>query len=230
MREAYIFDLDDTLIQSNSHIYIYDNKNLLVEKINSHEYVHKRNNVKKYIKDGYHVDTREFGGEGLCQEADHTSLQYLMNGIPLHDQIHILQEKSKYNNIETSLSDQSSKIDIYLVTGRGNKPETLQHLIQTRFQVHIPINHIYPVSNKNSMNSLWYRLHNHENYGIIHLLENGKNAANFKKASLYDILQKKYDKVTFYDDDHDNIDCFNNLVEDLNILGFHIQHQSYLIK
>jgi hypothetical protein len=219
MKEAYIFDLDDTLIQSNSHIYVYDQKNLLVDKINSREYVHKRNNVKKYIKDGYHVNTTEFGGEGECQETDHTSLHYLMNGTTLDKQIHILKEKSKYNHI-----------DIYLVTGRGNKPETLQHLIQTRFQVHIPINHIYPVSNKNVMNSLWYRLHNHENYGIIHLLENGKNAANFKKASLYDILRKKYDKVTFYDDDHDNIDCFNNLVEDLNQFGFHIQHQSYLIK
>jgi hypothetical protein len=221
MKEAYIFDLDDTLIRSDSHIYIYDEKNLLVEKINSREYVKKRDTIKKYYKNGFHINTDEFGGEGSHHDADYTSLQYLMNGHTLQEQISILKEKSQYNHI-----------DIYLVTGRGNKPETLQHLIQTRFQVHIPIGHIYPVSNKNCMNSLWYRLHKQENYGIIHLLENGKNAANFKKASLYDILRKKYERVSFFDDDHENIDCFNNLVSELNELKVYgiIQHKSYLIK
>jgi hypothetical protein len=219
MKEAYIFDLDDTLIHSNSHIYVYDHQQLLVDKISSREYVHKRSVIKEYASKGYHINSDEFGGDGLCNEANELSLEYLMKGQHLMDQISILRKKSK-----------EEQVDIYLVTGRANKRETLQHLIQTRFQVHIPLDHIYPVSNKMNMNELWYRLHKEEHYGVIHLLENGKSAANFKKASLYDILRKRYEKVYFYDDDFDNIVCFDNLVEELRVLGYRMQGKSYLIK
>ncbi len=219
VKEAYIFDLDDTLIHSNSHLYVYDHQDLLIEKMNSREYVYKRNNIKEYTSKGYHVNSDEFGGNGLTREADELSFQHLMNGEALERQIEILRKKSREHNV-----------DIYLVTGRANSREKLQYLIQTRFHVHIPLQHIYPVSNKVIMNELWYRLHREEDYGIIHLLENGKSAANFKKTSLYDILRKRYHKVHFYDDDFDNIACFDHLVEELNALGYGIESKSNLIK
>lgn len=104
-----------------------------------------------------------------------------------------------------------SNIDIYIVTERANKPESIKQLIYKKFGVSILLNNIYPVENKEKMDLLWYKLNKNENYGIIDLLKNGKNATNYKKSALYDILRKKYDFVNFYDDDSENINCYDNI-------------------
>lgn len=218
-KHAYIFDLDDTLIQSNSLIYVYNHNSELIDKINSRDYVKKRGLIADYYKKGYNVDTTEFGGLGNCLVSDKCSYDFLYNGVPLQKQLNILKEMSERSNV-----------DIYIVTGRANKPESIKRLIYEKFGVSILLNNIYPVGNREKMDLLWYKLNKNENYGIIDLLKNGKNSANYKKAALYDILRKKYDFVNFYDDDPENINCFDNLVEELKNIGFHFISNSYLIK
>ena len=218
-KHAYIFDLDDTLIQSNSLIYVYNEQSELIDKINSRDYVKKRGVISEYYKKGYHVDTTEFGGLGNCLLSDKSSYNFLYNGIPLHKQLNILKDVSERSNV-----------DIYIVTGRANKPESIKQLIYEKFGISILLNNIYPVGNREKMDLLWYKLSKNEHYGIIDLLKNGKNAANYKKAALYDILPKKYDFVNFYDDDPENINCFDNLVEELKNNGLHFISNSYLIK
>ncbi len=218
-KHAYIFDLDDTLIKSKSLIYVYNQNSELIDKINSEDYVKKRGVIADYYKSGFKVDTTEFGGLGNCLLSDRSSYDFLYNGTPLHKQLNILKEVSNKDNI-----------DIYIVTGRANKPESIKRVIYEKFGVSILLNHIYPVGNREKMDLLWYKLNQNENDGIIDLLKNGRNSANFKKAALYDILRKKYDYVTFYDDDPENIDCFDNLINELNHIGFHIKSNSYLVK
>ncbi len=219
IKHAYIFDLDDTLIKSKSLIYIYNENSELIDKINSEDYVKKRSLIADYYKSGFTIDTTEFGGLGNCLLSDKSSYNFLYNGTPLHKQLNILKEVADKDNI-----------DVYIVTGRANKPESIKQLIYERFGVSILLNHIYPVGNKEKMDLLWYKLNKNENNTIIHLLKNGSNSANFKKAALYDILQKKYDYVTFYDDDPENINCFDNLIIELNNIGFHIKSNSFLVK
>ena len=218
-KHAYIFDLDDTLIQSNSLIYVYNQYSELIDKINSRDYVKKRGVISEYYKKGYKVDTTEFGGSGNCLISDRRSYDFLYNGITLHKQLNILKNISQNDNI-----------DIYIVTGRANKPESIKELIYEKFGISILLNNIYPVGNREKMDLLWYKLNKNEHYGIIDLLKNGKNAANYKKSALYDILRKKYNFVNFYDDDPENINCFDNLVEELKNIGFHFISNSYLIK
>ncbi len=193
MRKAYIFDMDDTLICSDSHIYVYDQNHDFVEKINSQQYVHKRDDIKRYHQNGYLIKTCEFGGDGSCDHADHLSYQHLMRGETLEAQISIL--RSCANNA-----------DLYLVTGRGNKRETLRNVIKERFDIDIPVDHIYPVSNCAYMEEVRNRLSEEE-------LERLGQITNFKTNSLYDILRKGYDYVEFYDDDPRNIETFHRLME-----------------
>jgi hypothetical protein len=55
-RVAHIFDLDDTLIRTNSHIYVYHPESgELMDKINSRDYVHKRSVVKEYYQQGCEI-------------------------------------------------------------------------------------------------------------------------------------------------------------------------------
>ena len=218
-KHAYIFDLDDTLIKSKSLIYVYNQNSELIDKINSEDYVKKRGVIAGYYKSGFKVDTTEFGGLGNCLVSDRSSYNFLYNGVPLDKQLNILKDAANTNNI-----------DIYIVTGRANKPESIKQLIYEKFGVSILLNNIYPVGNKEKMDLLWYKLNQNENDTIMNVLKNGHNATNFKKAALYDILQKKYDYVTFYDDDPENIDCFDNLIIELNNIGFHIKSNSYLVK
>jgi hypothetical protein len=218
-KHAYIFDLDDTLIKSKSLIYVYNQNSELIDKINSEDYVKKRGVIADYYKSGYKVDTTEFGGLGNCLLSDKSSYDFLYNGVPLQKQLNILKEMSERNNV-----------DIYIVTGRANKPESIKQLIYEKFGVSILLNNIYPVGNKEKMDLLWYKLNQNENDTIMNVLKNGHNATNFKKAALYDILRKKYDYVTFYDDDPENIDCFNNLINELNNIGFNMKSNSYLVK
>ena len=218
-KHAYIFDLDDTLIQSNSLIYVYNENTELIDKINSRDYVKKRRVINEYYKKGYHVDTTEFGGLGNCLISDKRSYDFLYNGVVLQKQLNILKEMSERNNV-----------DIYIVTGRANKPESIKQLIYEKFGVSILLNNIYPVGNREKMDLLWYKLNKNESYGMIDLLKNGKNATNYKKIALYDILRKKYNFVNFYDDDPENINCFNNLVDELKNNGLYFESNSYLIK
>ncbi len=219
LKNAYIFDLDDTLIKSKSLIYIYNEKSELIDKINSEDYVKKRGIINDYYKKGYNVDTHEFGGNGDCLYSDRKSHEFLLNGHILHNQVEILKNVIQNNSN-----------NVYIVTGRANQPETLKRLLNEKFNINIPINNIYPVSNKEKMNLLWMKIKNNTHYGIIDLLENGKNAKNYKKIAFYDILRKKYEYVSFYDDDPENIDCFDNIIKELNNIGFNIKSKSYLIK
>jgi hypothetical protein len=218
-KRAYIFDLDDTLIESHAHIYIYDHNNNLVDQINSRDYVNKRNIIKSYYDNNYRVDTYEFGGLGNCENSDKKSYEMLFNGKTLYKQLNVLKEI--YGNSDN---------DIYIVTGRANKPETIKNLIYNKFNINILLNNIYPVSNKQHMHLLSSKLEKTENSEIINMLKSGKNATNHKKLALYDILSKKYNYVTFYDDDPFNINCFNDLILELSILGINISTKSYLIK
>jgi hypothetical protein len=202
MKEAYIFDMDDTLIASNSHIYVYNHQNELIDKINSRSYVNKRNQVKEYYQSGYRVNTDEFGGIGNCEVADMLSYHHLYHGETLKEQIEILQ------NIVLRAKEERV-VDLYFVTGRANKPETLQKLIQERFDISIPTSHIYQVINQECMK----KLEEQEDGRARSILYNGKSDTNFKKRSFYDILQIEYDYIEFYDDDPDNILCFENVVK-----------------
>ncbi len=210
MKEAYIFDIDDTLIKTDSHIYVYNHQNELIDKIDSRSYVKKRNMMKTYYEEGYQVNTDEFGGVGSCEVADMLSYHHLTYGETLKEQMEILQNVA----LRAKERKKEKMIDIYFVTGRANQPETLQKLIQERFGLSIPISHIYPVSNQTCMKELYTRLEECEVARSI--LYNGKSDANFKKRSFYDILRKEYDYVEFYDDDMDNILCFENVVKALN--------------
>ena len=209
MKKAYIFDLDDTLIRSKSHIYVYNEDNELVDKINSQEYVHKRDIIRNYHIDGYKVETHEFGGNGSCDHADRLSYYCLMEGETLESQIHILRKYVKEEN----------NCDIYVVTGRGNKRQTLHELIKERFDIEIPIEHIYPVSNDEYMEEVRKRFSEEE------LMRLG-SICNFKTNSLYDILRKEYDYVEFYDDDPRNIEAFHQMIH----LFKNTKYKTYLIQ
>ncbi len=218
-KNAYIFDLDDTLIESNAHIYVYDHSNVLIDKINSRDYVNKRDIINNYYNNNYLIDTNEFGGLGNCVDIDKKSYDILFNGKILYKQFNIL--KQMYGNNNT---------DIYIVTGRANKPETIKNLIFNKFNINILLDNIYPVNNKQHMNLIFSKLQQNENNDIINMLKTGKNSSNHKKIALYDILQKKYNYVTFYDDDPFNIKCFNELVEEMSNIGINVLTKSYLIQ
>ena len=214
MKEAYIFDIDDTLIHTNSHMYVYDNHSNLIDKINSRDYVHKRNMIHNfYHKNNYKVCSDEFGDD------EDLSYSFLLNGHTLDEQLEILKKVMNKNHI-----------DVYIVTGRANSQESIQKLFQEKFNIHIQKSHIYPVSNKKIMNEVTENII--QNYGenIQDFLSNGRNSANFKKNSFFHILSKNYNNVYFYDDDPNNIQCFDHLVEDMNKnLSYSIVSHSFLI-
>ncbi len=217
-RVAHIFDLDDTLIRTNSHIYVYHQESgELLDKINSRDYVHKRSIVKEYYQQGCRVNTDEFGSD------DALSYQFLYNGETLEEQLALLKEVVK------KMRSGTGSVDLYVVTGRGNAPGTISRLFAEKFGIEIAEENIYPVSFQEKMQSLWAEIHEKYDVGITELLSTGKSAANFKKSSFFDIMSKKYDEVYLYDDDHDNILCFQNLVDELNRLGFAIQAHAFTI-
>ena len=214
-RVAHIFDLDDTLIRTNSHIYVYDPESReLIDKINSRDYVHKRSVVKEYYQRGCLVNTDEFGSD------DRLSYQFLYDGESLEEQVRLLREIAEGGK---------GTIDLYVVTGRGNSPGMIAQLFAEKFGIRIPEENIYPVSYATKMKSLWAEIHEKYDPAITDLLSSGKSVANFKKSSFFDILSKKYEEVYLYDDDHDNILCFRNLVDELNQLGFSIQGHTFRI-
>lgn len=206
-RRALIFDMDDTLLVSKSFIYIYHpTSHECVEMINSREYVQKREAIARYHQEGYFVDTHEFG------ENDQVSYEHLSVAKPVRRILRLLQKSHR---------DQDQ--DLYLVTGRANQPETLQRLFLERFSVEFPLNHIYPVGHKPTMDLVWERLEKREPEEVIKMLRKGAHHTNRKKSALYDILKKGYHEVTFYEDDPENIGCFDRLVEEINGLGGHVQ-------
>ena len=214
-RVAHIFDLDDTLIRTNSHIYVYHPESReLIDKINSREYVHKRGVVKEYYQRGCLVNTDEFGSD------DALSYQFLYDGETLEEQVKLLRE---------IVESGTGTIDLYVVTGRGNSPGMIAQLFREKFDIQIPEENIYPVSYVAKMESLWAEIHEKYDPTITEMLSSGKSVANFKKSSFFDILSKKYEEVYLYDDDHDNILCFRNLIDELNHLGFTILGRAFTI-
>jgi hypothetical protein len=206
-RSALIFDMDDTLLVSKSFIYVYHPvSHECVDMINSREYVRKRGEIARYYQEGYFVDTHEFG------ENDRISYEHLSIAKPVKRILRILQ-----------VNHREGETDLYLVTGRGNQPETLQQLFLERFCVEFPLKNIYPVGHKPTMDLIWQWMEKRETPEVLQMLREGAHATNRKKIALYEILQKGYEDVTFYEDDPENIECFNQLVKEMNALGGSVQ-------
>lgn len=199
-KKALIFDMDDTLLVSKSLIYVYHpDSHECIDMINSREYVLKRDVIAQYYQEGYFVDTHEFG------DNDAVSLEHLTIARPVARILRLL----KKNHLD-------EEVDIFLVTGRANQPSSLQKLFLDRFQVRFPFSHIYPVGHRPTMDVIWEITERNQSSEILQMLREGTHCKNRKKIALFDILKRRYSEVVFYEDDPENIGCFQKLIDEMN--------------
>lgn len=202
-KTAYIFDLDDTLIRTKAKAYLFTPDNVIHSGYTSREIRENKEMINKMLDNGYIMNFDEIGDDPL------KSFHYLMTS----------EENPKMLDYMKRIYKRT-KEDIYILTGRGNEPETIQNFFIHQFNIILPIENIMTVAHKKTFKSIQQNVEeeyeDHPIYSTFRLKDTPLASIHKKKkVCLFSVLMKGYDKILFYDDDLNNIQEADELKEEL---------------
>lgn len=173
-----IYDFDDTLFITNSHINILNKERKIIKSYTSSEYRDFYDEIKIHLNNGNDVDFSEFE-----------------------------QEIEEFEIIDIMIKDLIKKYilndDIYILTARGIKPEYLQSFIHNSTNILLPLENIITVNNVMIYEKVIKSIKHHI---IYEKLKEKQYMSSIKKVlALTSIIKNGYTYVDFFDDDYKNI-------------------------
>lgn len=203
LRNAYIFDLDNTLIETRAKAYLYSPRGELHSQYTTAGVRDYKKLINQKLGEGYKMNFDEIG--------DHSekSLYYLMESDVIQKHFDYFQEKIK-----------ESPEDVYILTGRGNHPEVIETFFKMKWNIEIPQKQIFTVAHpetfQNAKKEVQDVFDTHPIWQTFFVSDSPLASIHKKKRLiLFYVLSKGYEKVEFYDDDYDNIVEAMEFVEDI---------------
>lgn len=206
-KRAYIFDLDNTLIETKARAYLYSPEGKMEGRYTTAEVRDHKKWINEKLSEGYKMNFDEIG------DNSDKSLYYLMEGIKLQH-FDYFEEKMREN-----------PKDVYILTGRGNHPEVIETFFKMKWDIQIPQSHIFTVAHpetfQNTKEEVEREFNTHPIWSSF-LVKDSPLASTHKKKRLilFHILSKGYDTVEFYDDDMDNIREAQEFMKDVEKYNF----------
>ncbi len=206
-KRAYIFDLDNTLIETTAKAYLISPNGEIEGKYTTAGVRDHKRWINEKLSEGYKMNFDEIGDDSDL------SLYYLMEGMKL-EHFDYFEEKMR-----------ESPEDVYILTGRGNDPEVIETFFKMRWKIHIPQSQIFTVAHPDTFQSVKKDVEEQFKEHPIwqsFLVKDSPLASIHKKKRLvlFHVLSKGYDTVEFYDDDMDNIVEAREFEEDLKKYEF----------
>ncbi len=205
MKKAFIFDLDNTLINTNAQAHIISPNGDIHQSFTTSLLRDNKGNIKEYLNNGYTINFNEIG------DNSDLSYNFLMNGTEINQHFNYFNQKvSESNN------------NVFILTGRGNKPESIHRFIFDKWNINFLLNNIYTVSYQPLFNQCFQQIKDkYEKHPIFSSFfyedEHVTYVQKKKKILLFHIITEgNYTELEFYDDDFDNIIEANELKNELS--------------
>ncbi len=202
-KKAYVFDLDDTLIETNAQVYLINPEGELVKSYSTSDMREGKHKLAKKLKKGYRLCFDEVG------EDPDLTYEYLLEGNEIQENM------MKFMKLQRKKSK-----DVYILTGRGNHPSIIHRIFMEKWNIDLPMENILPVAHRDTFervrNELHYYMSGHPILERLDVLETPAVAVSSKKKlSMMNIISKGYKKIYYIDDDKDNIDEIEELKNEL---------------
>jgi hypothetical protein len=206
-KRAYIFDLDNTLIETKARAYLISPNGEIEGKYTTAGVRDHKRWINQKLSEGYKMNFDEIG------DNSDKSLYYLMEGMRLQH----------FDYFEEKMRECPG--DVYILTGRGNHPEVIETFFKMKWDIQIPQSHIFTVAHPDTFQSVKkYVEEKFDKHPIwsSFLVKDSPLASTHKKKRLilFHILSKGYDTVEFYDDDIDNIVEAREFMKDIEQYNF----------
>jgi hypothetical protein len=202
-KKAYVFDLDDTLIETNAQIYLINPEGELVKSYRTSELRDIKHKLNRKLKKGYTLRFDEVG------EDEDLTYEYLLEGNEIQENMMKFMKLQRKKNK-----------DVFILTGRGNHPSIIHRIFMEKWDIDLPMENILPIAHKDTFqrvkDELYSYMSGHPILDRLEVSDTPTGAVNKKKKlSMMNIISKGYKRIYYIDDDKDNIDEIEELKNEL---------------